>query len=355
MSSAPLPILYLGATGYIGGSALNRLLSHPKFNTWEVTALVRSPEKAKLLESFGIKPVIGNLNDAELLESLAEKSHVVFSTADADNFPAIQTILRGLKKRHETTGDVPILIHTSGTGVLYSMDGGMFPGKVIYDDTNIEQMASLAPSQVHRNVDLEIVNADQAGYIKGYIVIPSTIYGIANHKLVQAGISNCHSDQIPTLIKIALKRGEAGMTGKGLSLWPDVDIDELGDLYYVLFDGILNENPAVGHGVDGYYFGANGEHPWYDIAKAIAVALHELGKVKSDEPTSFEVEELSKYFGYEALGWYYGSNSRCRANHSKAIGWNPKKTSEDMIKSIKPECEAIIKKLEAEAEAAKAA
>lgn len=42
--------------------------------------MVRSPEKGKLLESFGIKPVIGNLNDAELLESLAEKAHIVFST-----------------------------------------------------------------------------------------------------------------------------------------------------------------------------------------------------------------------------------------------------------------------------------
>lgn len=39
----------------------------------------------------------------------------------------------------------------------------MFPGKVIYDDTNVEQMASIAPTQVHRNVDLEIVNADEAG------------------------------------------------------------------------------------------------------------------------------------------------------------------------------------------------
>lgn len=48
-------------------------------------------------------------------------------------------------------------------GVLYSMDGGMIPGKVIYDDTNVEQMASIAPTQIHRNVDLEIVNTDQEG------------------------------------------------------------------------------------------------------------------------------------------------------------------------------------------------
>ncbi|TCD71996.1 hypothetical protein EIP91_000128 [Steccherinum ochraceum] len=347
MSSSPLPILFLGATGYIGGSALNRLLEHPKVDTFDITALVRSPEKGRLLEKFGVKHVVGDLKNSELLESLAEKAHVVFSTADADNLEAMQALLRGMKKRHESLGDVPALIHTSGTGVLYSMDNGMFPGKVIYDDSDVEQMASIPPTQIHRNVDLEVINADQAGYIKGYIVIPSTIYSRATHKLVQAGIANNQSDQIPKLIQIALQRGEAGMTGKGLSLWPDVDIHELGDLYYILFDGILSGNPAVGHGVDGYYFGANGEHQWYDIAKGIAVALHELGKVKSDEPRTFESVELTKYFGYELLGLYYGSNSRCRANHSKAIGWKPKKTSEDMVRSIKAECEAIIARQEA--------
>lgn len=349
MSDTRLPILFLGATGYIGGAVLNRLLEHPKIDTFDIITLVRSAEKAKLLEAFGVKPVIGNLNDTELLESLAEKAHVVFSAADSDNYPAILSILRGLKKRHETTGDVPILIHTSGTGVLYSMDNGAFPGKVIYDDTNVEQMASIPETQIHRNVDLAVVGADQEGYVKSYIVIPSTIYGRASHKLVQAGISNNQSDQIPKLIHVALRRGTSGMTGKGLALWPDVDIDELSDLYYILFDGILNKNPAIGSGVDGYYFGANGEHQWYDIAKGIAVALHELGKVKSDEPTSFEKEELTTYFGYEALGYYYGTNSRCRANHSKAIGWNPKKTNEDMVKSLKAECEAIIATQEAAA------
>lgn len=70
----------LATIGYIGGAALTRILEHPKFNTFEVTALVRSQEKAKLLETFGVKPVVGDLNDAELLESLAEKAHVVFST-----------------------------------------------------------------------------------------------------------------------------------------------------------------------------------------------------------------------------------------------------------------------------------
>lgn len=65
-----------------------------------------------------------------------------------------------------------------------------------------------------------------SGYLKSYIVLPSTIYGRPTNKLVQAGICNTRSDQIPRLIDIAIKRGEAGMTGPGLSMWPNVDIDE---------------------------------------------------------------------------------------------------------------------------------
>ena len=41
---------------------------------------------------------------------------------------------------------------------------------------------------------------------------------------------------------------------------------------------------------------------------------------------------------------YLGSNSRCQANRSRSIGWNPLKTTEDFLKSIKVEVEALIKK-----------
>jgi hypothetical protein len=56
--------------------------------------------------------------------------------------------------------------------------------------------------------------------------LPSTIYGVASNPLVDAGIQNPHSIQIPLLIKASLDRGRAGMVGKGAALWPDVHIDD---------------------------------------------------------------------------------------------------------------------------------
>ena len=41
-------------------------------------------------------------------------------------------------------------------------------------------------------------------------------------------------------------------------------------------------------------------------------------------------------------GYYYGTTSRGVANHSKAIGWKPVKTTADMLASIEPEVDAIL-------------
>jgi hypothetical protein len=64
------------------------------------------------------------------------------------------------------------------------------------------------------------------GYIKSYIVLPSTIYGLATGKLVDMGVQNRHSVQIPFLINASLARGQAGIVGEGKNVWPNVNIDE---------------------------------------------------------------------------------------------------------------------------------
>ena len=58
---------------------LAQLLAHPNAHTFDITVLVRSPEKAGKLKTFGVTPVLGSLEDLDLLEELASKAHVVFS------------------------------------------------------------------------------------------------------------------------------------------------------------------------------------------------------------------------------------------------------------------------------------
>jgi len=103
---------------------------------------------------------------------------------------------------------------------------GEYTTDTIYDDLNPDQIETLPDTQLHRDVDLTLLRADEEGYIKLYLVIPSTIYGIAKGKLVEAGIQNPHSIQVPELIRAALGRGRGGMVGQGKNLWPDVNVED---------------------------------------------------------------------------------------------------------------------------------
>ena len=65
--------------GYVGGAVLNLFLKHPKVDTFAITAPVRSPAKAKLLEQLGVQAPIASLDDYDKLVSLASNADVVLN------------------------------------------------------------------------------------------------------------------------------------------------------------------------------------------------------------------------------------------------------------------------------------
>ena len=111
--------------------------------------------------------------------------------------------MRGLKKRYEATGTVPILVHTVscfasvigtladlvglvaslepvgfhliglpssslhsrgvGPGVLMDFAKGMYAYDTIWDDTNPDQLETLPDTKLHHNVDLLVLAADKQG------------------------------------------------------------------------------------------------------------------------------------------------------------------------------------------------
>jgi nucleoside-diphosphate-sugar epimerase len=107
-------ILFLGATGYIGGSVLGRLLQHPARTLWEIVSYLRNEEKAKILkEWFRVKSIIGSLDESQKIEDAAASADIVIHTAEsADHIASAQAILKGLKRKHVESSKVPIYIHT---------------------------------------------------------------------------------------------------------------------------------------------------------------------------------------------------------------------------------------------------
>ncbi|KAF8149869.1 hypothetical protein B0H34DRAFT_785168 [Crassisporium funariophilum] len=321
-------IFLTGPTGYIGGSVLTRLLSHPLSDTFRLTVLVRSSEKASQFRTMGIRAVVGSNSDLGLLKELAGDSDLVIACADADDENAARAILEGLKDRYEKTGKAPSLVQPSPNGVLMDDAEGMFSTDTVYSDLNVAQLEGLPITQPHRSVDVALVNADKAGYVRTYIILPPTIYGIASGPLVDAGLQNPYSQQIPRLIKWSLYRQRAGMVGDGKNIWPNVHIGE--EAHHKPGP----PNPLFGHGVSGFYFCENGEHTLHSVGEAIGKAMVALGKAKDPTPTSFTTEELAKYF---PNGTGLGSNSRCRADRSRGLGWKPVKTTQDMLASVQHE------------------
>ncbi|GJE90825.1 NAD(P)-binding protein [Phanerochaete sordida] len=344
--AAKTPILILGATGYIGGSVLARLLQHPQAQDFDITALVRNKDKAQKLEAFGVRAVVGSYKDDHtLVEKLAEDAHVVFQIVDADDLPAMQALLQGLQNRHERTGDVPVLIHTSGSAiVIEGQDKGELVRERVWDDTDDAALAGISPAALHRNVDAAVFAADVAGYARTYQISPGTMYGAPAGALAAAGVQHTHSIQVPLLIRAALARGRAGMVGRGLPRWGNVHVDDAADLFVLLFDAVTARGADnVGHGTHGYYFAGNDEAAWRDIARAIGDALRALGRTRDAAPTPFSDAELAQYFFSYEIGQLWGTNSRFRASRAKALGWEPKHTTADLLASIRPEVEAIIR------------
>lgn len=88
--------------GYIGGSVLVRLLDHCNAQSHHITALVRSPEKALKLNSFGVETVVGSLEDSELIVKLASESDVVFACVSINcwfHHPLTRKNLGGFRQR----------------------------------------------------------------------------------------------------------------------------------------------------------------------------------------------------------------------------------------------------------------
>jgi len=66
-------------TGYIGGTVLERFLAHPSAGSWTFTALVRSKDKAAVLQEAGVTPIMGDLSDLDVIEKAASEADVVMA------------------------------------------------------------------------------------------------------------------------------------------------------------------------------------------------------------------------------------------------------------------------------------
>lgn len=289
----PNTVFLTGASGYIGGSVAESLVR----SGVRVRGLVREQAKADRLSTMGIDPVIGDLENLDLLTREAEKADAVINTASADHLPSVQALIKGL------AGSSKCLIHTSGASIVGDDARGEFCTKNIFDENTPLVVQPL--KQARRDIDLIVLGAAKAG-IRSVVVCPSLIYGIGR------GL-NKHSVQIPFLIANARQHGAVQVVGPGLNVWSNVHIDDVVSMYCLA----LVKAPA-----GAFYFAANGEASFLDLGNALS---QRLGLMLVEE---LDPEMAARQWGVPRAFYSLGSNSRVRSVMGRSeLGWAPEHES----------------------------
>lgn len=262
----------------------------------------------------------GTLDDTDLIEAEASRADIVLHLADISHVASALAIKRGLHSRRDLRHPA-YWISVSGTDNIAWKDCrdesyGEPPSDDIYDDWDgLARVLSLPDIAAHHDVE-QIQLTSGAPLVKTAIVCPPCIYGIGR------GPGNQRSVQIPELALYTLKHGHGFQVGKGLSVWPNVHIEDLSDAFLLLVEEAVKGGGNATWNNEGYYFIENGEHTWGEIASVIAVEAKTQGLLQSAEIRSFPAKEADQLFEFGAV--LYGASSRCRAVRArKLLGWKP--------------------------------
>ena len=277
-----MKVLVTGATGYLGRAVAQRLLTVGH----EVTGLVRDDLGVRTLALSGIDPVLGDLDDPNSLRVAADGVDAVIEAASADHAAstvALLEIIAGTGRR---------FIRTSGTGVYADGVGGEPSDTVHTEDDGYTPVPQLAPR--YRLDELTMAAATTGDHT--VVIRPSMVYGYGG------------SEQLPVLLRTALRDGVSRYTGRGLNRYGNVYLDDVAEAYQLA----LEHAPA-----GSMYNLAADECELGQIATGIARLFGFDGAV------STSIEETG-----QAIGAMYAagmaSNSRVDSARARTeLGWSP--------------------------------
>ncbi len=279
-----MKIFLTGATGYIGNAVALGFVKEGH----DVSGLVRSDAGKPRLESQGITPISGTLDDVELLAAEAAKADLVVQASDADHPASIEALLDGVAGRDAT------YIHTSGTGIYADGAEGK-PSDAVYSERDTPD---LTEHKQGRWDSEQAVLAKSAGKTRTIVVRPSMAFGLGR------------SIQVPLLIDVAKHTGTGRYLGEGLNRWSNVQIDDLVDFY------LLAATKAEGGSV---YNVASGEETIKSIAESTSRMLGYHG-----ETATMTVEEGVAFKGFDFWWEDLASNSRVTSQKARSeLGWAP--------------------------------
>jgi len=283
-------VFLTGASGFIGGAVAAALIA----DGHQVRGLVRERTKADAVIAHRITPVIGSLDDADLLIAEARRADGVVNAASSDHRGAVEALLSGL------VGSDKPLLHTSGSSIVGDEAMGE-PSNRIYEEST--PIVPEADKVARVAIDRLIL---QAPGVRSVVLCNSMIYGNAIG-------APAESVQIPCLVRQAKSSGTSRYIGRGLNRWSNVHIADVARLYAL---ALTKADKGT------FMYVESGEESLGNIAQAIAARLH-LG-----EAHSWPADESIAAWGREMAVFALGSNSRVRARIAyEKVGWRPQRRS----------------------------
>lgn len=288
-----LKIFITGAGGFIGGS----IAAHLVRAGHQVRGLIRKPEHSAELQRLGIEPVIGTLDDRDLLIAEAKAADAVINAASSDHEGAVKALIDGL------AGSGKPFLHTSGSSIVGDASGGEAGEARIYHEDALPEPTADKAARVA--IDQLVLKAAEKN-IRSAVLCNTLIYG-------HGAVPGSASVQLPRLVRQAQKSGVVRHVGSGGNIWSNVHVDDVAELYRLA----LERTPA-----GTFYFVESGEASFRDMSAAIARVM------KLGDAQDWPLEEAQKEWGYEMASYGLGSNSRVRGERArKLLGWQPQRMS----------------------------
>jgi Nucleoside-diphosphate-sugar epimerases len=279
-----MSVLLTGATGFIGTSVLARLIEEGH----EVTALVRSEEKARLVESAGATPLIGDIADSALLTRAAAESDGVIHTANTGG-PNAGVVDAAVAEA--------VIAGLGASGRAYVHTGGIWSFGSNPDITEDSAENPGALSTFRPPIERRVRGAEG---IRGIVIAPAVVYG--------------HGKGLPNIVVHAPRSTGAApalrLVGDGTQHWATVYVEDLAALYVLAF-----ETAAAG----SLYIGASGQNPTVRELGEVAARAASLAARVEAESTEASRERLGAAFADALLLDQQATGTAARID----LGWEP--------------------------------
>ena len=279
-------IFMTGASGWIGSAVVPELLAAGH----RVTGIARSDASASALESAGVTPVRGSLDDLDVLREGAAASDAVIHLGFKHDFAHFDESGRTERAALETFGDA-----LAGTGKRFLFASGLAgrePGRPL---TELDESPFVGPDAPRGGSEHLAMTFADRGIAPIALRFSPTTHGEGDH-----GFS-------AELVRVARERGVSGYVGDGANRWPAVHRLDAAHLVALALEGAPGGTRVHAVAEQGI--------PTKHIAEVI-------GRGLNVPVASIAPEHAAAHFGW--IGMFFGTDITATSILTRELlGWTP--------------------------------